>query len=321
MTSSAFFLRVIRRVPVLASFAKSIIRKKVAGNTGRKGLNKWYGMLDLDAKAVFQNIFSKIFREKGMEITNGYWSVFFCGKEIKMPLRNEQSWLDWDNAVSIIGHDPDVKQTYENLLCGKPGIRTFFDIGANYGTHSLLFLCNGVHTVSFEPNYSLNENFQLLCRENNVEGRMENYALSDTTGQVNLHFPADATWLGTILDSETTALGESHKMETIEVPMITLDEYAFNNNQFPDLIKIDTEGNEINVLKGATELIKTRRPLIIFESNSGKKRDPIWNYFSNAGYHVCDLPYAKDDRKQIHSAESFIARKEYNFIAVPAGGE
>ena len=321
MTSIAFFLRVIRRVPIFVTFAKTIVRRKVASTSTRRKLNRWYNRMDLDGKAIFQNIFSKIFREKRIEIANGYWSVVFCGKELKMPLRNEQSWLDWDNAVSVIGHDPDVKLTYQNLLSGEPGIKTFFDIGANYGTHSLLLLSQGISTVSFEPNYSLNESFQLLCKENNLEGRMENYALSDTSGRVKLHFPADATWLGTIVDSEASVLKESHQMQSIEVPMITLDEYVRTMNTIPDLIKIDTEGNEISVLKGARELIKNRRPLIIFESNSGEKRDPIWEYFRNAGYHVCDLPFAKNDPKKINSADSFRARKEYNFIAVPAESE
>lgn len=233
-----------------------------------------------------------------------------------MPLRNEECWLDWDNALSILGHDPDIKETYENLL-DTISIKVFFDIGANYGTHSLLFLTQGVQTISFEPNHSLNSHFELLCKANNVTGKMENIAVGEKQGIAKLQFPEDATWLGTIVESEATSLGQAHQLTSIEVPLKTLDQYVQEKMMEPDLIKIDTEGNEINVLAGAKDLLQGKRPFVIFESNNTRGRKDIWNFLDGTGYRINDLPFRKGEMKAGHTPDEFINSRKLNFIAVP----
>ena len=49
-----------------------------------------------------------------------------------------------------------------------------------------------------------------------------------------------------------------------DTEQITLDSLELNNI---DLIKIDIEGNELNVLKGALETIQRNKPIIEFEYN------------------------------------------------------
>jgi FkbM family methyltransferase len=233
-----------------------------------------------------------------------------------MPLRNEQLWLDWDNALSVTAHDPDVKETYQNLLDTTP-LKHFFDVGANYGTHSLLLLSQGVHTTSFEPNSSLNGNFELLCELNNTKGKMENYAVGDRQGVVQLHFPADATWLGTIVEGEATFLKTAHQLTSMDVRLITLDQYAAEKGMEPDLIKIDTEGNELNVLIGAKDLLVRKKPLVIFESNTRKERQAIWGFLAEIDYIICDLPFGKGEKKAIPASDAFINSPKFNFIAIP----
>ncbi|CAA9891487.1 conserved hypothetical protein [Candidatus Methylobacter favarea] len=77
-----------------------------------------------------------------------------------MPLTSERFWLDWDTAVSITGHDIEIKQTYEALIGSSEPPELFIDIGANYGTHSLLFLVHQIKTITFEPNASCHDFFQ-----------------------------------------------------------------------------------------------------------------------------------------------------------------
>jgi len=52
---------------------------------------------------------------------------------------------------------------------------------------------------------------------------------------------------------------------TITVELRTLDSFGFNN---VGLIKVDTEGNELNILKGATETLKKQMPQLILEIHS-----------------------------------------------------
>lgn len=85
MTVKAVFLRIVRKIPILISLARSIVLKKAANVNKRKKLNDWYNKLDLDGKAVFQNLFSKILRNKNVQIQPGLWEVDFRGKRFKCP--------------------------------------------------------------------------------------------------------------------------------------------------------------------------------------------------------------------------------------------
>lgn len=317
MTITAFLLRVIRRIGIFNRASQSIVRRKVAKEGSRKRLNRWYNRRNSDEQAIFQNLYCKIFTKEKKKIAEGTWRINFKGKELVLPLRNEYSWLDWDNAISIVGHDPDVKTTYSNLLANDPGIRIFFDIGANYGTHSLLFLSHGINVVSFEPNTGLKKQFDLFCDLNNVRGNMEGYAIGDKTGSVDFWYPENASWLGTIVAEAADSLKGHHNLQKRTVPLITLDGYTEEKGIQPDLVKIDTEGNEINVLKGATRLFDTRKPLVIFESNTQEGRDALWNFFQEKGYTIYDLPFGASNDRTLPK-ESFFTSASFNFIAVPA---
>ena len=53
-------------------------------------------------------------------------------------------------AFSYLGHDFEVK-CYLDIV-NNFNIKTFYDVGANYGQHSVLIMSQG--TFSFEPNQS-----------------------------------------------------------------------------------------------------------------------------------------------------------------------
>jgi hypothetical protein len=61
-------------------------------------------------------------------------------------------WLDWFLALATLGDDSTVKKTYAAIVSSSRKPDLFLDVGANYGTHSLLFLAHGIRTWSFEPN-------------------------------------------------------------------------------------------------------------------------------------------------------------------------
>lgn len=145
----------------------------------------------------------------------------------------------------------------------KPGM-IFFDIGANIGNHSLFFalICNAKKVFAFEPNplafFILRKNIEI----NNVKTIVPiNIALGDSKGFVEKVFE-DPTNLG------STTFRKSDKGE---FPMITLDEFvrAYNITSI-DILKIDVEGMELEVLKGATHSLKRFKPLLYVELNQVK---------------------------------------------------
>src|SRR5437016_329421 len=86
----------------------------------------------------FHSYFANLFREAHEQVDEGVWTVNFIGKPIQVPLNPHRCWLDWDYAVSILGHDAEIKRTYASLIMSSIAPDLFVDIGANYGTHSLL---------------------------------------------------------------------------------------------------------------------------------------------------------------------------------------
>src|SRR5437667_2890756 len=137
---------VANRIKCGAQFlSRQSIRAIAASSWSRRVLNDVYLVLTPSQRALFYKSFAKLFRNNRTQGRDGTWKVAFASKNILMPLTSETFWLDWDTAVSIVGHDIEVKQTYESLIglsSMKPDL--FIDIGANYGTHSVLFLVHGI---------------------------------------------------------------------------------------------------------------------------------------------------------------------------------
>ncbi len=315
LTTKGIILRIIRRVKLFDSVSQRIMVRLVTNRNWRGKLNKFHNRLNLDEKGVFHNIFYKTFKGKKLNPLEGFWSAEFLNTQIKLPFKKESSWLDWENAISIIGHDTDVKQTYETLLESKYRSSVFFDVGANYGTHSLLFLAQGVTTISFEPNLICKEKFNQFCQINNPSGQMESVAVGEREGTVDFWVPEKATWLGTIVESTKNGLQE-FDLEKFQVPLISLDSYTAKNELFPDLIKIDTEGNELSVINGATKTITKSKPIIIFECNHLSSKTDLWITFDVLGYALCSLPLLPQNHVSVLSLEDFLSADNFNYIAL-----
>lgn len=140
---------------------------------------------------------------------------------------------------------------------------TFFDVGACLGYYSLLAAGlvgpkGAVH--SFEPNPMLIE----LLRGNlggkpNV--RVVNKAVSGASGTVKFHV-APLPFIGT---SSIRSDWQPRKTELVAAEATSLDDYCRSAGAFPDVIKLDVEGVEDEVIKGAEALLREKSPVLILE--------------------------------------------------------
>jgi FkbM family methyltransferase len=281
-------------------------------------VNTLYDRLSWARKERFHARFAKLFREKTRHVQPGSWVVHFAGKRIVMPLTDNGLWLDWDAAVSLLGHEVEVKQTYESILLSRRRPDLFIDVGANYGGHSLLFLVHGVPTITIEPNIHCHRYCEQAASLNHVSCDIRPVALGGDECQVDLWFPATETWLGTVSSEVKGVLERQGAVDRLVVRQTTLDHLTRGGGLKPGLIKIDTEGHELAVLRGGVETLRRWKPLVIFESWPGDSRDQLFGFFGDLNYELCPLPLPPDKRPVPADAPTFRQGPGINWLAYPA---
>lgn len=287
-----------------------------SGSLSRKVLNSFYNSLDLDRQVRFHARFARLFRGRKSGFTDGKWRLVFGGKTIWVPLRRQFAWLDWETSLSLLAHEPEIKRTYNTLMQLERPPRLVLDIGANYGTHSIIFLVHGIPTVSFEPNPTCHEFIRLLCEANGVSSRIEPMALGRTEGQVDLWYPEEEAWLGTT-DPEVKKQIAGQLTKAV-VRQSTVDVYVTSHGLAPDVLKIDTEGTDFAVMQGSTGTLKSCRPIVLFESWLSSDRHALNDFLEKLDYRICRLPLLASASPQPISRSGLQTDPESNFVALPS---
>ncbi len=130
-------------------------------------------------------------------------------------------------------------------------------------------------------------------------------ALSDREGEATFtHVRSRPTYSG-ILPRKYPG-GET--LETITVPVQRLDT-ALPQGYVPDLLKIDVEGAELRVLRGAADILRRHRPFVFFEHGRGgadfygTTANDIFEFLTGE----CGLTISDIDGTRSYSRELFVA--------------
>jgi len=101
---------------------------------------------------------------------------------------------------------------------------------------------------------------------------------------------------------ELCAIVAKGTKNAVDVPVVTVDDFARKRKKRPDLLKIDAEGFDPAVLAGAEETLSSgETPLVLFEYNPDLKSGGLWHniklapvikWFDDLGY---DCFYESDD--------------------------
>lgn len=311
-------LRLLKFVwPSVGADGERLIGWTVRHGVSRGCLNRLYSGLSHAGKAAFYARFAKLFRDRETDSDGGLWTIEFHGRRVAVPLRRETMWLDWDIALSILGHEPEIKKTYGALLDAQSDVRCVFDVGANYGIHSLLFLMHGARVVSFEPNPACAAYIEQLEKLNDVRFTLEATALGSCDGYVDLWFPERDVWLGTTDRERARRLSSEFALKRTRVPCLTLDGYVSRHRIVPDIIKLDIEGSELEVLHGARRTLESARPTVILESWRNRGRAALWQFLNGLGYAMANLPLTNVEEAAPLDFAAFSRSRESNFAALP----
>ena len=140
--------------------------------------------------------------------------------------------------------------------------------------------------------------------------RLQEYALSDHDGEIGMILPiinsAKKQGLSHVINDSSKEDGEIFK-----VPVKQLDNIAelTNTDKRITAIKIDVEGHELSVLKGAVELIKKNSPIIYCELWPGDQRNMMFDFMKSLNY----TPKVIENKK----LTDFNSHKTQNFFFIP----
>lgn len=211
------------------------------------------------------------------QLPNG-WMVPDDDKRVTFLLENDQSM-----------ENPAYEDKYRQaILTHLPNKRTFIDVGANVGIWSLPMSKHFKKTVSYEPSKQ-----NIECIKVNVPTGIDlrEKAVADFAGEAEFHQAGKNCGDGKLI-REGLNISISYK-----VPVVKLDDEDLTE---VDLVKIDTQGWELDVLKGMKSIIENQRPWVMIEINEDIDR-------------CCKL-------MENHGYEAVFIKSKRNFVWAPKKG-
>jgi FkbM family methyltransferase len=194
------------------------------------------------------------------------------------------TWLRYSDKHRSTVHSIWIRQEYEAYRGPRRG-EVVVDAGAGIGIFtvkaSLQVGTTGI-VYAFEPepeNYSLLEENTRSLR--NV--KTHRLALWSTTGRKTLHL---SPWWGA---HTLTPLQGHRETRRIEVKAARLDDLVSTAH----FLKIDVEGAEVEVLKGARRILMEHRPFIAVETHTDSLYDEVDRLLSGFGYYQPEKPGVK----------------------------
>lgn len=186
-------------------------------------------------------------------------------------LRKTKLFLNWLSGYNF--SNPHRNGEYHFLTNYLKNGMTVFDVGANIGKYTEFMLSQApeIEVHCFEP---VAETFVQLKKrhENNPQVRLNNFGLSNQEAIAHMKIYGETYGINSLYDRRSAVSAQNAYEDYIEQQVVlkVLDHYVAQHDiEKIDLLKIDVEGHELSVLKGAKEslasgVIKT----IVFEYGS-----------------------------------------------------
>ncbi len=174
-----------------------------------------------------------------------------------------------------------------SLLAGSPWKERakegrFIDVGANIGLYSVAFADAFASTLAVEANPQtfliLQANLALRGKDNVTPICV---GASSSAGTTHIHIPLNGNLGQASLESPGLNVGT----KSLSISVKPLDQIVRENpGPRVALLKIDVEGHEEQVLRGAAETLKSDKPLVLFEALKGSDGTACAKLLQEFGY-------------------------------------
>lgn len=193
----------------------------------------------------------------------------------------------------------------------------FLDVGANVGIYSILFrdrIDDGSRALAFEPLESNVDRIKSNAELNGIDD-IEVYpvALGDRNGKAEVHY--DPSNVG----AASLAARQGALRRTIDVRR--LDDLKLPSENI-GIVKIDVEGAELDVLKGAKSTLSSSRPGLLVElhpeilDDRGQSLEGLLSLVADLGYREVEL-VAEGERVEIEALSHGRVRDEHAIYFLP----
>lgn len=145
--------------------------------------------------------------------------------------------------------------------------RNAIDIGAHVGLWTLPLTARFSHVIAFEPHAPFVE----ILRKQAPMAKTYEFALGCSSNMKKMSINSDNSGIAYIDDLGTQS----------GIAMTMLDSYGLSN---VDFIKIDCEGYELPILKGANETLRNNDAVIIVEQKPHKTDQYTWGQYAAVEY-------------------------------------
>ena len=184
-------------------------------------------------------------------------------------------------------HFPEVEMRFINSLPSGT-VDVSVDVGAALGAYAWILNRVSNQVYAFEPGKIHNQYLRRVVPWTKI--KLIRAAVGSVVGNVNLYTPGDDTNA-----RHSATVSESNPVISLSdacvdiVPQVRLDEFLCTElapGRRVDILKVDVEGYELEVFRGAEQILATHHPLIIceIEARHNSEYHKVFELLSGLGY-------------------------------------
>ena len=199
---------------------------------------------------------------------------FGKGLWMQFNLSTERAW--WSGE-----HERSIQRALQQLLSPQ---KIMYDVGAHVGFHALPAARLGAQVVAFEPDPENAGRLRANVDRNTLGDKVrvvEAAVWSNTGTSVAFRRGLPRSQGGVCSNDHQPVLASG---EIIEVTTLALDDFVARAGPVPNVIKIDVEGGESEVLRGAAAILKAYRPALIIEVHTHSQYEVVRELLSFYSY-------------------------------------
>lgn len=194
--------------------------------------------------------------------------IKFLAKKAKIeliPLAYSENGITKSNNYIVSGELYFINTFLKTIIKSEQPV--FYDVGGNKGDYTLMLKKSfpKANITTFEPNPNTFKKLKENIKDSNT---LINKGVGEENGELNLFFDSNNnTSVQASSNPEILKqIANTNDLTSVKIDIIKLDDFV--KEAQIDLLKIDVEGFELEVLKGAKKLLKENKIRIIqFEFN------------------------------------------------------